>query len=352
MLRAKSQGGLRKLIVVHYANVNLYPPLQNLLAALLENGGTEVELVTGYSFKCSGVKVLSPKGIWSHSRSKILHYAWWFTVLLAKGIFRQQEVKMLLYESNAFPALVLPINRADLWLHFHEYRLPDRMKLSFFEWCSEMMIRKLIHKPEYVSLVTEARRHLLIKEGVHTRNEIRVMWNCPRQEWAKKLDVVEKHSNAVVMVGAVGKNTWSVEVMQAFESQDIYELHVYGKDEFDSTHRVKYCGWVNYDVLPEVLSKYQVGLVWYNEQSLNFTSGISNKIFEYLHCGLKVIASRDLVEASQQLADRYPASLWFVDFKTDAWMETLEDGFRANQMIKKEHHFKLCSGALLEWIYD
>lgn len=343
---------MRKLTIVHYANVNLYPPVQNLLAELLVFDGLEIELITGYGFEFPGVRVVNPKGIFQHSRSKLLHYAWWFLVLLWKNVLRVPGAKTLLYEANSFPALLLTSINSDVWLHFHEYRKSDRMQLSFFEWLSEREIRRFILKPLYVSHVTEARKRLLIDEGGHQRNDIRVMWNCPRLEWSERLHSDERCLNTVVLVGALGKNTWSKEVMEAFECQDEYDLHVYGKDEFESTHRVKYCGWLDYESIPEILSKYQVGLVWYNGESENFTSGISNKIFEYLHCGLQVIVSQDMVEARERLLADYDHSVLFVDFKSQDWMKALSKSFQYDQLPNRKHHFKLCAQSLLNWIQN
>ena len=342
----------RKLTIVHYANVSLYPPVQNLLAELLVFDGYEVELITGYRFEFPGVQVVNPKGVFQYSRSKQLHYAWWFLVLLWKSIRRVPGAKTLLYEANSFPALLLKSFNSDVWLHFHEYRKPDRMQLSLFEWLSEREIRRLMLKPRHVSHVTEARKRLLIDEGIHLRNEIHVMWNCPRLEWSAISHVDERHSNTLVLVGALGKNTWSKEVMEAFECQNEYNLHVYGKDGFESTPRVKYCGWIEYENLPKVLSKYRVGLVWYNGESENFTSGISNKIFEYLHCGLKVIVSQDMTEAYNRLHTAYGGSVSFVDFETGDWMEILDECFSADHVANRRHHFNLCAEPLLEWIHN
>jgi glycosyltransferase involved in cell wall biosynthesis len=140
--------------------------------------------------------------------------------------------------------------------------------------------------------------------------------------------------------------------MEAFECQNEYNLHVYGKDGFESTPRVKYCGWLDYDNLPRTLSKYRVGLVWYNGESENFTSGISNKIFEYLHCGLHVIVSQDLTEANECLLKDYEGSVSFVDLETADWMGILEGCFRADHVAIRRHDFKLCTKPLLDWIYN
>jgi len=342
----------RKFTIVHYANVNFYPPVQNLLAELSDSDGPEVELITGYHYEFPGLRVVNPSGIFQHSRSKLLHYTWWILVLLWKNARELPGAKTLLYEANSFPALLLNSTRSDVWLHFHEYRRPDRMQLSFFELLSELEIRRLIKKPLYVSHVTVARKQLLLDEGAHPRNEIRVMWNCPRLEWSQNSDLDEKRSHTLVLVGALGKSTWYKEVMEAFECQNEYDLHVYGKDKFESTNRVKYCGWVDYANLPEILSRYRVGLVWYNGESENFTSGISNKIFEYIHCGLHVIVSNEMAEAKNRLLVEYGASVSFVDFKSEDWMKALSKCFQQDRLPNRKHHFRLCAEPLLQWIQN
>jgi hypothetical protein len=41
-------------------------------------------------------------------------------------------------------------------------------------------------------------------------------------------------------------------------------------------------------MLPQVLSQYDVGLILYRCRTLNFVYNATNKLFEYLVCGLDV----------------------------------------------------------------
>ena len=53
--------------------------------------------------------------------------------------------------------------------------------------------------------------------------------------------------------------------------------------------RIRFCnGGVDYENLPEVLSKYHVGLILYRGNTRNYIFNAPNKLFEYLICGLDV----------------------------------------------------------------
>lgn len=98
------------------------------------------------------------------------------------------------------------------------------------------------------------------------------------------------------------------------------------------------------------LTKYRVGLAWYSGGSENFTSGISNKIFEYLHCGLQAVFSHDMAEAKEHLLTGYDNPMSFVDFKSEDWIQALGKRFQQNQWTNRKLHSKLCSEPLLNWI--
>jgi hypothetical protein len=49
-----------------------------------------------------------------------------------------------------------------------------------------------------------------------------------------------------------------------------------------------HAGGIDYDDLPKVLSRYDVGLILYRGTTINFVYNATNKLFEYLTCGLDV----------------------------------------------------------------
>ena len=337
------------LVIVHYAPVDLYPPVQNLISELVGEPNLEVRLITGYPYLSDFVNVRSPRGWFAYERFPWLHHLWWFFTLWKKAWVWKHE-KWLLYEANSYPALLALASERDIWLHFHEYRRPKNPESILERWY-ETRIRSFLHKTYRVSHVTDARIKLLKEElGQSSDVKFERMWNCPRFQWADGALKSDELPKTIVVVGALGKSCWASEVIESMKKQNKYTLHVYGKDSFTSTERVQFKGWVNYSELPSVLERYRVGLVWYNGNSTNVKTSISNKIFEYLHSGLHVLLSADLKEAELSLFPQYRNHISITDFSNSHWIKALDSAFEKPRVPNKDHHFVESCQPLLKWV--
>jgi hypothetical protein len=137
------------------------------------------------------------------------------------------------------------------------------------------------------------------------------MPNYPSKFWAKMTERNVKEDGKIRMVyaGALGLDTtylreiveWVIE-NDEFLSLDIYAYNVDEKaGEFLRTitnTSVSFHGGCDYKNLPGILSSYDVGLVIYKTYSENFMQGISNKVYEYLACGLDVWFSKEITHTS------------------------------------------------------
>ena len=77
---------------------------------------------------------------------------------------------------------------------------------------------------------------------------------------------------------------------------------------------IKYCGGCDYQSLPAILAGYDIGLDIYKPYALNHVHGVSNKVFEYLACGLDVWFSVDKSFSLQYARDNVYPKMIPVDF--------------------------------------
>ena len=78
-----------------------------------------------------------------------------------------------------------------------------------------------------------------------------------------------------------GKATWHI-----YTNNILKEARKF-IEEMNSPHIIIKEG-LSYDELPEILKKYDVGVILYNGHIPNYVYNAPNKLFEYLVCGLDV----------------------------------------------------------------
>jgi hypothetical protein len=153
------------------------------------------------------------------------------------------------------------------------------------------------------------------------------MPNYPSKHWANKTERNVKKGAKIrlVYVGALGLETmylreiteWVIE-NEIRLSLDIYAYNVDEKaGEFlrnITNESVTFHGSCNYEELPKILSNFDVGLVIYKTYSENFMQGISNKVYEYLACGLDVWFSKEITHTSTIARNAVFPKIIAVDF--------------------------------------
>jgi glycosyltransferase involved in cell wall biosynthesis len=118
-----------------------------------------------------------------------------------------------------------------------------------------------------------------------------------------RFDRESKDAFNLIYVGGLTEIRGIVQIVQALELVDSnkqLKLILYGKfdpPEFElevrslkEFERVEYLGWVDFERVPELLSKADVGMVCLHPIS-NYITGLPVKLFEYMSAGLPAIAS-------------------------------------------------------------
>jgi hypothetical protein len=163
--------------------------------------------------------------------------------------------------------------------------------------------------------------------GNANSNIFQVMPNYPPQSWSLyQTDFGSKKKTRLVFVGSLGyDNMYLQETIdwvlfnKEFLTLDIYAYNIdqKAKDLLESIEddSIKYYGGISYESLPATLKNYDVGLVIYKPFSYNTVIAVSNKVFEYLACGLDVWFSEDMSYTLPYIRDKSFPKIIALDFK-------------------------------------
>ncbi|HUB62075.1 MAG TPA: hypothetical protein VL978_15275 [Puia sp.] len=246
------------------------------------------------------------------------HY-WRFYFLTLWMLIRTRPFVVLYFESvSAFPAYVYKryIHRkSKLFIHYHEYMTPREYEggMWLVKWFHKLE-KKIYGKAGWISHTNAARMERFAGDmkGVALPERL-IFPNYPPRSWGreeKRWDRAEKPWGRDAEGAAAGElktvyiGAFSLETMYVKEfagwvvaqggavSWDIYSLNI-------TPEARAYIGslpgdWVkihpgiDYNDLPEILAKYDVGLILYTGHVPNWVDNAPNKLFEYWSVGLDV----------------------------------------------------------------
>jgi hypothetical protein len=196
---------------------------------------------------------------------------------------------------------------ADLYIHHHEYYAPEDYSaggMRLLRATRGLEQRDLFRRAKWVSQTNHERLRLLREWNPEiTDASAHVLPNYPPEAWTLRASH-SKHDRSdklrMIYVGSASlADTYILEIGRwAAENATTVSLHVTGDNvagdvwaslESLGAHNItldpKGC---DYDSLPQLLTKYDVGLVLYKGNTLNFVHNVPNKAIEYLAAGLEV----------------------------------------------------------------
>jgi hypothetical protein len=316
----------KKLVILHFNVLEKYPPALNFIAdALAQKILHKISVITSLNNSpynnqtFPGVKILR---LGSTSKNAVLRYASYVTynfigtlVLLIK----RPEV-VLVYETlSIFPAFIysLVFPRKKIHIHYHEYiSLPEKesasryMKVLFK--CEDKILRKYT-----CSQTNEDRKELFFKDNAKLKKQnVFVFPNMPPESWWKDFGQIKKPWDngkiKLVYVGVLDAETMYLEEVLRWVSKQSnkLELTLYSQDvSMSAANIIGQYGEpniflkpaLNYYSLPKELINYDIGLVLYKGHIPNYIYNVPNKVYEYLFCGLKVIADSSLVSIKKNI---------------------------------------------------
>jgi hypothetical protein len=305
-----------KWFIIHFQPLEKYPPVINFIRFAQQQGrhGNELHVITTHPgdnkplIHFQGVHIYYA-GKWKN-RNRFLRLFFYieFNIKSLWLLIRFRADNILYYETlSAFGPCFYKkyINRrAPIFIHYHEYT-------SKTEYENGMALNRWLHKKEkslyqktaWVSHTNEQRLNLFLKDVLGQKPpHTYILPNYPPASWYKKAmgAVRDKDKRiAFVYVGALSLETMYTRQMAGFIAKhagdcywDIYSDN-HDSDAVDflkslNATNIFFKGGVAYDELPDILPAYDIGVILYNGNTLNYRYNAPNKFFEYLICGLNV----------------------------------------------------------------
>jgi hypothetical protein len=366
---------MTRLAIIHFSAIESYPPVQNLIRELEKRISTDqVVLLTSYPvagislFKTNSEKVKVVRLIKFDRKNNALlrlwHYLYFNTVSLLR-LFLFRPKRILYYETlSSFPAYVyrhFVSRNLEIFIHYHEYTSP-------IEYRTAMILMRVFHQLElwlypraaWVSHTNEYRMELFRNDLLPVRlKENFILPNYPPKNWfhppkaafstpvrivyagALSLDMMYTKEFARWVVNQNGAVTWHL------YSSNFNEQAVAYLKELDSNW-IEFRSGVPYEALPEILRSFDIGVILYSGAIPNHVHSVSNKLFEYLSCGLDVWFPKEIEGSLAYCTTRTYPKVLALDFtETRAW--PLHD-LLSREGLSYEAYSHFCEDTLKELV--
>lgn len=306
------------IVIVHFNPIDKYPPAVNCVRYLAQQNDRVPRITI--------ITTTSEKTHW-HLRIPGVTIKRTITLLTGIGKFRR-VLKYLIFNVKALYELLLLrpdtilyyetlsawapyiyvkwLNKScHLFIHYHEY-------ISPYEYKHNMLLNRWLHNLEkniysqatWVSHTNDDRMRMFLND-IHpiVANNTYILPNYPPRIWKEKVkENLTKHDDmriGFVYVGALSFQMMYTKNMIDFVRShadkfywDIYsdnhQEEVFQYIESTKATNIYIKGPVVYDDLPNVLCKYNIGVILYDGSIPNHVYSAPNKLFEYYACGLDV----------------------------------------------------------------
>jgi hypothetical protein len=332
---------VNKLAIIHFAPIEFYPPIQNLLNELERSCKEPVILITSsptkgnlsifkltsrkirfFRFGISGAKLKSYIRYWN--------YLLFYSACLVKLIRFKPKCVVYFETISSLPAYLYKrfFNaNCQVLIHYHEYTTP-------LEYQDGMLLTRYFHQFEkwlypracWVSHTNELRMEQFKRDifPVYIKN-VQIMPNYPPKRWKVNPKQSLSRPLKVVYVGALSLTTmytkafanWVVS-QQGMVEWDIYSYNLTtdAKEFFVKLNNphIKLRPGVDYDKIPAILKDYDIGIVIYNGHIANYIYNAPNKLFEYLACGLDVWFPHIMIGSLEFVSKKNFPKILSIDF--------------------------------------
>ncbi len=363
---------IQKIAIIHFAPLEFYPPIQNLVIQLSERKGhwkVDVhstrparQTLKAFLIESPHIKLLriAKSGI---NLPALLRYGNYIRFYLTTLFYliRQRPISILYFESiSSWPVYVYKtfFNKdCQIFIHYHEY-------CTKAEYADGMILTRYFHRLEknlypranWVSHTNEGRMDRFKKDlfPVSILNP-QIIPNYPPRAWTRPASRALNSPIRIVYVGALSLATmYTKEFSEWVLDQNgkvVWDIFSYNHTNEASeyihclpSHLVRMHEGVVYEQLPELLSGYDVGVILYNGHIPNYVLNAPNKLFEYLACGLNVWLPKCMTGCNEYIKEQGFPKVLSVDF-TDLGSFDLTKALERQGTENKYSFF--CENALL-----
>ncbi len=306
----------KPVVLIHFLSLEQYPPVMNLIEFIARQGDRNLVVLTTahrdkavHSFSVESERIIIKRLSKSDKdASPLFRYYQYlkFYSLCALELIALKPRKILYYETlSSFPAFLYwkHVNsNVKIFIHYHEYTSPAEqlsgMRLSRYFHQKE---KEMYPTVEWLSHTNPERLRLFLEdEGLQLSEKFFVMPNYPGRNWFRGKRVGNRNlPKEIVYVGAVSRETMYFEEfvkwVMAHKGQFTFDIYSNNISKEDRDWLLSLIGTnvrlhpsLAYSELPDLLSRYDIGVILYKGHIPNYVHNAPNKLFEYLACGLDV----------------------------------------------------------------
>lgn len=360
------------MALIHYLPLEYYPPATNMLNYLGQSDQLRVKVWSTKNIKNRPtyhnpeilhiIRTSLPKPR-QNKMLRLLSYLW-FNLRAFWGLLIYNPDSIFYYETySAGPVywyMRLLGRYKPLFIHYHEYfdqQWYDQ-GMAIVKLYYQYEKKYLLRKAKWISHTNSFRRKLFLTEHSYlSPSKVKIMPNYPPNSWSSFTNNLRGISGKgepikIVYIGSLSlEHTFIEDFCTWVERQngqvifDVYTFNYgpYLLDYFnglDSEYINLFNQGVDYDEIPNLLSGYDIGVILYKATTPNAKYCASNKLFEYLVCGLEVWVSKEQVGTIPYLNAKSRPRIIALDF-TKIEADLIEDYLAARQLpfVNYQYHF-------------
>lgn len=307
---------MKKVAIIHFSPLEMYPPVMNI-ARILECCGFELRIHStinhspGREFRCGKSLIhRSANPAMSVGWKRLGSYGLFQVSTLWRLLKQRPEAIVYVEPSSAFPVYLYSLLRpgAKIFIHHHEYHSPDqffRPGMRLIRLFHALERRRLFGRAGWISHTNAKRMEMFVADcPMVPQSARRLLPNYPPAAWRKGKNMAWAATSQpfrFVYAGSLSlKDTFVGEFVAWLLGQPkgTVQFDVYAYNLDTETRRFLegvqgevirfFSKGVDYSELPQVLRQYHAGVILYRAESLNYRYNETNKLFEYLICGLDV----------------------------------------------------------------
>lgn len=327
---------MKDLFIIHYYPIENYPPVLNLINILSERVKiivcTTGNVKNSYIYKRSGVIIKRPCAMRSNVAS--LRYLYYLIVTLFQLVWRMPRNVMYYEPISVLPAYIYKRyinNKSRIYIHYHEYYPEsDYMRPGTRMWAINHRLERnwLYQNAEWVSQTNHRRLKMFLDNNTMVmKNIAHIFPNFPPKEWHVCCKSHRDRITRCVYVGSLSlKDTFVKEFCEwvcTKKGEVTFDIYSYNFHEetldainaLNSPYIMFHKNGIPYSEIPKVLEHYDVGLLLYKANTINFQWNETNKFYEYLICGLDVWYPKEMLLLHEMEKSKFAPKIIEVDFK-------------------------------------
>lgn len=323
----------QRVAVIHYMPLEIYPPVMNLIRTFnTREGAVPLDIYTTRLNKNIDLFTASPSthikryGVSGNAGSIVTRLARYIHYYLSTFfmLVKTKPDSVLYYDTiSSFPAILYKMYRSSsrLFVHYNEYMSPTEYHQGMFlvRWFHKME-KKIYAKTVWLSHTNQERMDLFKADlpNVCIPHQ-HVIPNFPPANWSNGVTRTDAQLPVkIIYAGALSMDTMYTQLFAEWimQQKGAVTWHIYTLNITDEAANyikslpadsIRLFEGVDYYQLPEVLKKYDVGVILYNGHIPNYVYNAPNKLFEYAASGLDVWFPHHMLSSLRYVTiDTYP----------------------------------------------